>query len=158
MRRHSALRRESQLAARAAIALTALVLLADSIVSLWTGLYLNLGTRKFLEVSGVSGIDSISDGRAAVFADFDNDGDLDVFLTTIQGQTHLLFRNNVGQAGNYVRVSLEGTSGLGLDAYGAIVRLRTSSGVLTKIKVRVKTARAMWWSIGEFQAACSLAQ
>jgi len=97
-------------------------------------LYLNLGTRKFLEVSGVSGIDSISDGRAAVFADFDNDGDLDVFLTTIQGQTHLLFRNNVGQAGNYVRVSLEGTSGLGLDAYGAIVRLRTSSGVLTKIK------------------------
>jgi thiol-disulfide isomerase/thioredoxin len=97
-------------------------------------LYLNLGTRKFLEVSGVSGIDSVSDGRAAVFADFDNDGDLDVFLTTLQGASHLLFRNNVGQAGDYVRVSLEGSSGLGRDAYGAVVRLRTSSGVLTKIK------------------------
>jgi thiol-disulfide isomerase/thioredoxin len=97
-------------------------------------LYLNLGTKRFLEVSGVSGIDSISDGRAGVFADFDNDGDLDVFLTTLQGPSHLLFRNNVGQAGNYVRISLQGASGLGLDAYGAMVRLRTSSGVLTKIK------------------------
>ncbi len=97
-------------------------------------LYLNLGNKKFLEVSGVSGIDSISDGRAGVFADFDNDGDLDVFLTTIQGAAHLLFRNNVGQANNYLRVSLEGTPGLGLDAFGAVVRLRSSSGVLTKIK------------------------
>ena len=32
-------------------------------------LYLNLGTKKFTDISGVSGIDSISDGRAAVFAD-----------------------------------------------------------------------------------------
>ena len=51
MRRHSALRRESQLAARAAIALTALVLLADSIVSLWTGLYLNLGGGVWLALA-----------------------------------------------------------------------------------------------------------
>ena len=51
MRRHPALRRESQLAARAAIALTALVLLADSIVSLWTGLYLNLGGGVWLALA-----------------------------------------------------------------------------------------------------------
>lgn len=97
-------------------------------------LYLNLGTKKFVDVSGVSGIDSITDGRAGVFADFDNDGDLDVFMTTIQGEAHLLFRNNVGQDGNHLRVVLEGDAATGRDAYGAVVRVRTSAGTLTKIK------------------------
>ncbi|HLM55940.1 MAG TPA: ASPIC/UnbV domain-containing protein [Pyrinomonadaceae bacterium] len=99
-------------------------------------LYLNLGTRKFMDVSGVSGIDSITDGRAGVFADFDNDGDTDVFMTTIQGQSHLLFRNNVGQDGGHLRFALEGgekASG-GRDAFGAVVRVKTSQGTLTKIK------------------------
>ena len=41
----------------------------------------------YLDISGVSGIDSLSDGRASVMADFDNDGDLDVFLTTLQGES-----------------------------------------------------------------------
>ena len=99
-------------------------------------LYLNLGNRKFMDVSGVSGIDSITDGRAGVFADFDNDGDLDVFSTTIQGQAHLLFRNNVGQGGNNLRIALEGTGTTagGRDAYGSVVRVKTSQGTLTKIK------------------------
>jgi len=97
-------------------------------------LYLNLGTKKFMDISGVSGIDSITDGRAGVFADFDNDGDLDVFSNTIQGQSHLLFRNNVGQANNWLRVALEGNERTGRDAFSAIVRVRTSQGTLTKIK------------------------
>jgi hypothetical protein len=70
-------------------------------------LYLNLGGKKFTDISGISGIDSITDGRGGVFADFDNDGDLDVFSTTIQNQAHLLFRNNVGQDSNYLRITLE---------------------------------------------------
>lgn len=97
-------------------------------------LYLNTGAKKFTDVSGVSGIDSITDGRAAVFADFDNDGDADVFATTIQGQSHLLFRNNVGQDSNWLRVSLEGGKASGRDAFGAVVRVKTSQGTLTKIK------------------------
>ncbi|MCA1564525.1 MAG: redoxin family protein [Acidobacteria bacterium] len=97
-------------------------------------LYLNLGTKKFMDISGVSGIDSITDGRAGVFADFDNDGDLDVFSTTIQGQAHLLFRNNVGQGNNWLRVALEGNARTGRDAFSAIVRVKTSAGTLTKIK------------------------
>ncbi len=97
-------------------------------------LYLNLGGKKFTDISGVSGIDSITDGRAGVFADFDNDGDLDVFSTTIQNQAHLLFRNNVGQDNNFLRISLEGDKQTGLDAFGAVVRVKTSAGILTKIK------------------------
>ena len=97
-------------------------------------LYLNLGNRKFVDVSGCSGIDSVTDGRAGVFADFDNDGDLDVFMTTIQGQSHLLFRNNVGQDNRWLRVALDGGPALGRDAFSAVVRVRTSAGVLTKTK------------------------
>ena len=99
-------------------------------------LYLNTGARKFVDISGVSGIDSITDGRAGVFADFDNDGDLDVFMTVIQGQSHHLFRNNVGQENNSLRVALEGTGRTagGRDAFGAVVRVKTGAGTLTKIK------------------------
>lgn len=97
-------------------------------------LYLSLEGKKFTDISGVSGIDSITDGRAGVFADFDNDGDLDVFSTTIQNQAHLLFRNNVGQNNNFLRIALEGDEKTGLDAFGAVVRVKTSAGTLTKIK------------------------
>jgi hypothetical protein len=97
-------------------------------------LYLNLGGKKFTDISGVSGIDSITDGRAGVFADFDNDGDLDVFSTTIQNQAHLLFRNNVGEENNYLRIVLEGNKEIGQDAFGSVVRVKTSAGTLTKIK------------------------
>ncbi|MEO5857912.1 MAG: redoxin family protein [Pyrinomonadaceae bacterium] len=96
-------------------------------------LYMNLGGKKFTDISGVSGIDSITDGRAGVFADFDNDGDLDVFSTTIQHQAHLLFRNNVGQDSNFLRIVLQGNRST-RDAFGSVVRVKTSAGTLTKIK------------------------
>ena len=98
------------------------------------GLFLNREGKKYFEISGASGIDSITDGRAAVFADFDNDGDYDVFLTTIQGPSHLLFRNNVGQDNNWLRVVLEGGRASGRDAFGSVVRVKTSQGTLTKVK------------------------
>jgi peroxiredoxin len=94
---------------------------------------LNLGRGKYLDVSGASGIDSITDGRGAVFGDFDDDGDVDVFLTTIQGPARLLFRNNVGSRRGYLRFALEGTKS-GREAWGAVVRVATSAGTLTKVK------------------------
>ena len=88
---------------------------------------------RFVDISGLSGLDSVTDGRGAAYADFDNDGDTDIFLTALQGQAHHLFRNNVGQAAGFIRVALEGRAS-GLDAFGAEVRLQTGQGVLTKIK------------------------
>ncbi len=87
----------------------------------------------YLDISGISGADSISDGRGAAFADFDNDGDTDIFMVTLQGSAHHLFRNNIGQDANFLRIELEGTRS-GTDAFGAIVRVKTSAGILTKVK------------------------
>mgnify|MGYP002529047811 CR=1 FL=1 len=69
-------------------------------------LYLNQEGRHFLDISGLSGLDSVTDGRGAAYADFDNDGDLDIFLTALQGQVHHLFRNNVGADNGFVRLPL----------------------------------------------------
>lgn len=96
-------------------------------------LMMNLGDGSFLDVSGVSGVDSISDGRGSVFADFDNDGDADIFLTTAQREAHYLFRNNVGSSSGFVRVELVGTDS-GRDAYGAVVRVKTSAGIQSRLK------------------------
>ena len=96
-------------------------------------LYLSRGDRTYLDISGVSGVDADSDGRAAVFADFDNDGDPDIFVTNIQGQAQMLFRNNVGQENRFLRLALEGTAS-GRDAFGAVARVKTELGIQTKIK------------------------
>ncbi len=94
---------------------------------------LSVGGKELIDVSGVSGLDSIGDGRGAALADFDNDGDLDIFLVSFQHNAHELFRNNVGGENGFIRVALEGTES-GRDAYGAIVRAGTADGVVTKLK------------------------
>jgi thiol-disulfide isomerase/thioredoxin len=96
-------------------------------------LYLNEKGQRFVDISGLSGLDSVTDGRGAAYGDFDNDGDLDVFLTALQGQVHHLFRNNVGNNTGFVRISLQGTDS-GTDAFGVVVRMGTSAGVLARIK------------------------
>jgi len=94
---------------------------------------MNIGGTELIDVSGVSGLDSIGDGRGAALADFDNDGDLDIFLVSFQRNAHELFRNNIGSDHGFVRVALEGTDS-GRDGFGAIVRAGTSNGVVTKLK------------------------
>ena len=89
---------------------------------------------RFIDVSGISGADSISDGRGTVYADFDNDGDPDIFLTAMQRKAHYLFRNNIGDESNYLRVELVGTDS-GTDAYGATVEIVAGSGTQRRVKM-----------------------
>ena len=66
--------------------------------------YLGMSDRgeRLIDISGVSGLDSIGDGRGAAFADFDNDGDTDIVLVSLQRDGHELFRNNVGSDRGFV--------------------------------------------------------
>jgi hypothetical protein len=71
--------------------------------------WLNDGA-KFVDFSDVSGADSVGDGRAAIAADFDGDGDNDLFVHEIQRDRHRLFRNDIAaQPHGFLVVRLEGT-------------------------------------------------
>ena len=77
----------------------------------------------YLDVSLVSGADDENDGRALVFADFDDDGDRDFFVHNIQRERHMLYRNGApdGTGHASVKVRLVATRGPA-EAMGAIVR------------------------------------
>jgi thiol-disulfide isomerase/thioredoxin len=85
----------------------------------------------FFDTSPVSGCDSPGDGRGAAFADLDDDGDTDVFVHNVLGDRHQLFRNDVGSAGAWVRVTLAGTRS-NRDAVGALVTARANGRVIVR--------------------------
>jgi hypothetical protein len=68
----------------------------------------NEGNESFTEVAAPLGLADKRDGRGLAIADFDNDGDLDVYLSN-QGQDGALFRNEIGNTNHWLEVDLVGT-------------------------------------------------
>ncbi|HEX2715041.1 MAG TPA: CRTAC1 family protein [Candidatus Acidoferrales bacterium] len=89
-------------------------------------LFRNLGQGKFQEVTTQMGraFSAPRVARGAAFADIDNDGVLDILVTT-NGGPAVLFRNE-GTTNHSLRVRLEGTRS-NRDGIGAVVRV-TSGG------------------------------
>ncbi len=85
-------------------------------------LFRNLGGGKFQEVTATLGAAFASPkvARGAAFADIDNDGVLDVLITTNGGPAHLY--HNDGGANHSLRIKLEGTKS-NRNGIGATVRL-----------------------------------
>lgn len=94
-------------------------------------LYWNGADGKFFDVSPISGCDSPGDGRGAALADFDDDGDTDIFVHDLQGNRHQLFRNDAGDRFGWVRLTLVGTRS-NRDAVGALVKARTAGRLLVR--------------------------
>lgn len=86
-------------------------------------LFLNTGQGRFREAAQEAGKEFASPkvGRGAVFGDFDNDGDLDVLLTTNGGPAYL-YRNDQLAGNRSVRFRLVGTKS-NRDGIGASVRI-----------------------------------
>ena len=82
-----------------------------------------MGDGKFEEVSQTSGaglrIEKVS--RGAAFGDYDEDGDLDIFVLELNDLPTLL-RNDGGNRNNYLLVRTEGTES-NRDGIGARVKL-----------------------------------
>lgn len=57
-------------------------------------LYRNAGSGTFEDATGASGIAATADTNGALWADIDNDGDQDLYLTTQRSTRHLLFIND----------------------------------------------------------------
>jgi tetratricopeptide (TPR) repeat protein len=90
----------------------------------------NEGNEVFTEVAAELGLDDIGDGRGLAIADFDNDGDLDVYISN-QGQESVLYRNDLGNQNNWLQVELTGTN-CNRDAIGT--RITVVSGDLSQIR------------------------
>jgi tetratricopeptide (TPR) repeat protein len=71
-------------------------------------LFRNRGDGSFEEVAAKYGLRSTYDGRGIALADFDQDGDLDVYFAN-QSAPGNLFRNDVGSAHRFLLLTLVGT-------------------------------------------------
>ena len=89
----------------------------------------NLGAGKFVDVSDDLGpaMQERYVGRGVAFADYDEDGDVDVALSS-SGQPSVLLRNDGGNAGAWLRVHLQGTMS-NRDGVGAWIRLHVGDDV-----------------------------
>ena len=94
--------------------------------------YLNLGDGSFLDISRVAGTDDADDGRAFAKVDWDNDGDLDMWVANRTAPQIRFLRNDVGNRSNFVEFQLTGTD-VNRDAVGARVELLGDSQNLVRV-------------------------
>lgn len=108
-------------------------------------MFRNLGHGKFDKVSNLLGPDFMrpTAGRGLAVADYDNDGDID-FAVNNRGDYPQLFRNDGGNANNWIKVFLEGTKS-NRDGIGARLKL-VSEDV---IQIRQATAGASYMSAND---------
>lgn len=90
-------------------------------------LFRNDGDGTFTDVSGITGIAAlpVRVGRGAAFGDYDNDGDVDIFIVNNHAKPTLL-RNDGGNRNNYLSVELIGTNA-NRNAVGAKIQVKTTN-------------------------------
>ena len=88
----------------------------------------NDGSYSFSERAREAGLDSTRDGRGVVCFDYDNDGDVDLFIAN-QDQPPQLFRNQLKSTNHWLMVRLLGDpkTGITRDALGARVTVVTAA-------------------------------
>jgi thiol-disulfide isomerase/thioredoxin len=98
--------------------------------------WLNAG-GKYVDLSDVSGADNPNDSRASVMADFDDDGDVDLFVHNIQRERHNLYRNDAVAPGTsgFLKLRLRATKGQ-YEAIGATVIVGGPQGPVARALMR----------------------
>ncbi len=96
-------------------------------------LFLNRGRGVFHDAARQAGADFAAPkvARGAAYGDFDNDGDIDLLVTTNQGPAYL-YRNDVTNGNRRLRLRLRGTKS-NRDAIGAVARIATPDGAQSRV-------------------------
>ena len=101
-------------------------------------LYSNDGDATFTEVGTTENVLGTStDGRAAAWADYDNDGDLDILVANLDARPNLL-RNDSQPRGNWLSLRLR-SKGFNREGIGARIYVQTDS-TLQMREVRTGTS------------------
>lgn len=93
-------------------------------------LYRNNGDGTFMDVTEQAGVGDTGWGRGCVFGDYDNDGDIDIFIVN-NGETPRLLCNDGGNKNNWLKVKTVGVKS-NKDGIGA--RVTVKSGSLIQIR------------------------
>lgn len=89
-------------------------------------IFRNEGQLQFSNQTTAWGMGQPSNSNGAVWADLDNDGDLDLVVNNINQQAYVWQNTAAQKKGGYLKVSLEG-SGLNRMGLGATLRIKTGS-------------------------------
>jgi len=97
-------------------------------------LFDNIGGGKFQEISNQLGsyFQEEHVGRGAALGDYDNDGDIDIFIVNLNDRG-IFLRNNKGNLNNWLILNLAGTKS-NRDAIGARIKLTSGGKVYTAQK------------------------
>lgn len=95
-------------------------------------LFHNQENGRFLDVSQAAGPDFVRPmvARGAAYGDLDDDGDLDVVVTTNGGPAHV-FRNDGANRNHWITIRTVGTK-TNRDGLGAVVTVKSASGAQTQ--------------------------
>ncbi len=104
----------------------------------------------FTDVSTASGITDNAQGRGLLTLDYDNDGDLDVFIVNNAGQP-ILYQNNGGNSSDWLRVTTEGTVS-NRDGIGARITVDPDSTVAGDEMIREIDGGSNFLSMSEMTA------
>ncbi|MGH1437964.1 MAG: CRTAC1 family protein, partial [Lewinella sp.] len=99
-------------------------------------LYYNNGDNSFTDISDLSGFNTPEKCRGLAYSDFDNDGDIDVFVNVMASSpfpdAHVRFyRNDLENDNNWIQFKLQGTQA-NRDAIGAKVSVFVDDLVLLR--------------------------
>ena len=95
--------------------------------------FLNMKDGKFADISSISGLDFIDDGRGAGFVDWDHDGDLDLWLRNRTAPQLRYMRNDTPADNHFLSIHLEGRT-CNRDAIGARVEVHLGEGSGTLLR------------------------
>jgi len=94
----------------------------------------NNGDSTFTEMATPLGLNDDRQTRSGIYGDYDNDGDLDLYVTNYEDNC-VLNKNNLSNGKHWIKIHLSGTQG-NQDGLGSKLKLTTSDGTIQYYETR----------------------